>query len=218
MTPTAPSSRVARPGLMWLIGGPLFAFFFIGGLLFWWFLPSIGIGQIWVAVSLVQLVIFGAISSRMNKNRAAKERLMKEGLRGMAEVIEVEPTGVMVNYRPQVRLRLRVLLPGKPPYEVEHREILPILGADSLAPQRRVGVIVDKADPKKLMIDWSARIASPAPGPVSAAARGSVGAADRGQSTGTLAERLEQLKSLRQRNLISETEFETHRQRLLSEL
>ncbi len=191
--------RVVRLGLMWMIGAPLITFFLVGGLLFWHFMPAIGIGQIWVAVSLLLLGVYGVISWRVGKSRARQARLMAEGLRGTAVVLQAEGTGVLINQRPQLLLRLRVELPGRALYEVEHREIAPYLGLEALGAQRRVAVIVDRDDPQRLMIDWgAASIARPA---------GDV-----------LTTRLEKLKNLHQRGLISDADFDEQRKRVLAEL
>lgn len=199
--------RVVRLGLMWMIGAPIITFFLVGGLLFWYFLPAIGIGQIWVAVSLLLVVVYGAISWKVGKGRARQARLTSEGLRGFATVLEAEGTGMAVNHRPQVHMRLRVEIPDREPYELEHREILPFLGLESIGLNRRVAVFVDREDPNQLVIDWSAAAQSRPPA-----------AAERGAGTDELAARLAKLDNLHQRGLISKTEFDAQRQRLLSEI
>lgn len=203
--PTAP--RVVRLGLMWMIGAPLIAFFGVGGVLFWIFLPGIGIGQIWVAVAVVLLLVYGAISRWVNKRRARTEQLMREGLAGWATILEAEGTGVAVNHRPQARLRLRVQLPGRAPYDAEVREVLPFLGLESVGRERRVPVFVDRNDPKALVIDWN-------------------GVADAAVDSGTakkeavegIAARLENLEALRRRRLISQGEYDEQRRRIMSDL
>lgn len=191
-----------------MIGAPIITFFLVGGLLFWYFLPAIGIGQIWVAVSLLLVVVYGAISWKVGKGRARQARLMSEGLRGFATILEAEGTGIAVNHRPQLRMRLRVELPGRAPYEIDHREVVPFLGLESIGPNRRVAVFVDREKPDQLVIDWSGASDIDTRTP----------RASTGGGTDELAARLAKLDKLHQRGLISKTEFEAQRQRLLSEI
>ncbi|MCC2656411.1 MAG: hypothetical protein K0Q76_1519 [Panacagrimonas sp.] len=203
----AGAPRIVRLGLMWMIGAPLIAFFGIGGILFWIFMPRIGIGQIWVAVSLVLLAVYGVITWAVRRRWARIERLMRDGLSGFATILEAEGTGVAINHRPQVRLRLRVEVPGRAPYEAEVREVLPFLGLESVGPRRRVPVFVDRDDPKRLMIDWSG---------VGAAAMTS--GTDPGEPVDEVAARLEKLQTLRRRGLISQAEFDEQRRRTLDRI
>ena len=105
------------------IGIPIALFFLIGGIAFWIVIPDVLIGQIWVGVSLLLLLIFGALARAGAK--AARIRL--EGIQGTATLLGMEKTGVYVNEQPQVRLRLRVEAPGLEPYEVEKREVVPMI-------------------------------------------------------------------------------------------
>lgn len=206
-TSTAAPPRIVRLGLMWMIGAPLIAFFGVGGILFWLFLPKIGIGQIWVAVAVVLLGVYGAITWSVNRRRARAERLLRQGQPGFATILEAEGTGVAVNHRPQVRLRLRVEVPGRAPYEIEIREVLPFLGLESVGPQRRVPVFVDREDPKSLMIDWNG-IANVAVASAPAEF----------ESVDAVAARLEKLQTLRRRGLISQAEFDEQRKRVVSDI
>jgi len=203
----AAAPRVVRLGLMWMIGAPLIAFFGVGGVLFWVFLPQIGIGQIWVAVAAVLLAVYGVITLKVNRGRARTERLVREGLPGSATILEAQGTGVAVNHRPQVRLRLRVEVRGRPPYETEIREVLPFLGLESVGRERRVPVFVDRDDPESLMIDWNG---------VADAAVASVPA--KVDEADGVAARLEKLQALRRRGLISQAEFDEQRKRIVSDI
>lgn len=195
------SPRIVRLGLMWMIGAPLIAFFGVGGVLFWILLPGIGIGQIWVAVSVVLLVVYGVITTTVQRRRARLDRIRRDGIHGFATVLEAEGTGVAVNHRPQVRLRLRVEVPGRAAYEVELREVLPFLGLEAIGPRRRVPVFVDRDDPDSVVIDWSGLSAAGPPSGVAV--------------PNALAERLEKLEDLHRRGLISQVERDDQRRRIL---
>ena len=66
------------------IGIPIALFFLIGGIAFWIVIPDVLIGQIWVGVSLLLLLIFGALARAGAK--AARIRL--EGIQGTATLLD----------------------------------------------------------------------------------------------------------------------------------
>ncbi|MGH8518659.1 MAG: hypothetical protein ACREUE_14500, partial [Panacagrimonas sp.] len=80
-------------------------------------------------------------------------RLEREGERASATVLQVESTNVLINRRPQVRLRLRIEPAGKSPYEVSRLEVVGL--GQSVMPGRRLAVLVDREKPDSLVIDWS---------------------------------------------------------------
>jgi hypothetical protein len=133
------------------IGIPIALFFLIGGVVFWILIPDIFIGQIWVGVSLLLLLIFGALS----RAGAKAARIRREGIQGTATVLGMEQTGVYINEQPQVRLKLRVEAQGLEPYEVEKNEVVPMIALPSLG-AGVLPVAVDRADRGNVEIDWSA--------------------------------------------------------------
>jgi hypothetical protein len=210
-TSTAAPPRIVRLDLMWMIGAPLIAFFGVGGLLFWIFLPRIGIGPIWFAVSLVLLTVYGVITWSVRRRRRRAEHLLRVGLPGFARILEAEGTGVSVNHRPQVRLRLRVELPGRAPYETELREVLPFLGLESVGPERRVPVVVDPENPQELIIDWSGAASV-------SAARSAQDSGRPSPASSSVSTRLARLQQLRDAGQITSDEYASQRQRILTEL
>jgi hypothetical protein len=128
-------------------------------------------------------------------------RLMREGVPAVATVLQVEGTGVSMNRRAQVRMRLRVQLEGKPAYEVMHTDYVGL--GQAVIPGRPLAVFVDRAKPEMLFIDWSGSTAPTPAGPA---------------SQGDVSKRLADLDRLRQAGQITEAEYQAHRARLLSEL
>ena len=53
------------------VGIPLLLFFFVGGIVFWFTIPDIYIGQIWVGVSLLLAVIFGVLYAKQRGRASA---------------------------------------------------------------------------------------------------------------------------------------------------
>src|ERR687885_1573691 len=91
------------------------AFFLIGGIAFTIAMPSIGIGQIWIAVA----VLVGGIYLAINRRTGRKLALRQTGLPGTAQVLEMTQTGVYINENPQVKLHLQVQAQGLAPYQCE---------------------------------------------------------------------------------------------------
>jgi hypothetical protein len=133
------------------IGWGLGLFFLIGGIVFWIAIPDIYIGQIWVFVAVLLIVIFGLVG------RSAKraEQLKKEGVRGMATILSMEQTGMYVNEQPQVKFRLRVEASGMTPYEVEKKAVVPLIALGTLGAGKPLTVYIDRAERERMTIDWS---------------------------------------------------------------
>ena len=148
----APMSATRMSGA---IAGPLIALFLIGGIAFWITTPGIFIGQIWVGVAVLLIVIFALVG----RAGARRDRLIREGIHGTATVLGMEQTGVYINEQPQVHLRLRVEAPGITPYDVERKEVVPMLALGSLS-QGQLSVAIDPEDHDRVVVDWGA-VAAP---------------------------------------------------------
>jgi hypothetical protein len=142
------------------------AFFFIGGIAFTIALPWVGIGQIWIGVS----VVIGIVYFFINRRVGAMQSLTKTGLPGQAQVLEMTQTGVYVNENPQVKMKLRGEAQGILPYECEKKATVPLIALGVLGSGRPLSVYVDPEDHENMYIDWSGA------GAGAAAAWGSVGA------------------------------------------
>jgi hypothetical protein len=135
------------------------AFFLIGGVAFTIAMPSIGIGQIWIAVA----VVIGIVYFFINRRVGAMQALMKTGRPGQAQILEMTQTGVYVNENPQVKLKLRVEAQGIPPYECEKKATVPMIALGMLGTGRPLSVYVDENDHENITIDWSGAGAGAAP-------------------------------------------------------
>jgi hypothetical protein len=123
-------------------------------------------------------IIFTAVGLLVGRSMGNRQKLIEQGLAGQATVMGAAETGMYVNERPMVRLTLNVAVPGRSPYTIEHREVIPFIALGMITPGSVLAVAVDPVDPKKLAIDWSgetrARTMNPMPG---YGAPGSYGAA-----------------------------------------
>ena len=127
------------------------AFFLIGGIAFTVALPSIGIGQIWIAVAVVIGVVYFLINRRSDRKLA----LRQTGLPGTAQILEATQTGVYINENPQVKLSLNVQAQGIPPYQTEIKATVPLIALGVLGSGRPLTVYVNPDDHEDILIDWS---------------------------------------------------------------
>ncbi len=103
-----------------------------------------------------------------------RKRVLTNGAPGHATLLGLTPTGTVVNDINYVcRLQLRVELPGRPVYDVETKETVPITSMALLVPGSTLAVRVDPEDAKLVFVDWQRGVVpavrSAAAGPTSAA-------------------------------------------------
>jgi len=70
-------------------------------------------------------------------------RLEKTGIRGSAKVLQANETGTYINNQPQVWMELQVELPGRDPYFIEKKMVVPYLQIDQVRPGAVVDVLVN---------------------------------------------------------------------------
>ncbi len=88
----------------------------------------------------------------MRFRRATK--LTTTGVPGRAQVLEMSQTGMFVNNRARIQLRVRIEAPGIPPYENEESVIVPVIALSALQPGRILPVLVDPGNPQNFEINW----------------------------------------------------------------
>lgn len=137
------------------VGLPLLLFFFVGGIVFWVTIPDIYIGQIWVGVSLLLALIFGALFVKQR----GEQRVMAEGIHGTAQILGMTQTGVQVNEQPQVELHMRIEAPGIQPYELKKKFVVPLIALGQLS-GGRLSVAIDREDQENVVINWG-QVAAP---------------------------------------------------------
>jgi len=84
-----------------------------------------------------------------------QQGILKNGIRGKAKILAVEDTGLQVNFKPQLRIKLLVSIPSTPPYEVTHTESIDYHSITKLEIGKEVKVIVHEKDQNRLVINWS---------------------------------------------------------------
>lgn len=129
-----------------------------------------------VALTLLPMgiifVIVGMYFSRLLGNRG---ELMREGIPGQARIESLAETGMLINNRPMVRMTLYVTVPGRAPYTLEHKEVVPLIALGMIAPGSTLPVVIDPTDPNRLAIDWSGETRARALGQAGYGAQGAGG-------------------------------------------
>jgi hypothetical protein len=88
------------------------------------------------------------------RRAAAKDRLHDTGLPATGRILGLTQTGTWVNNNPYVRLDLEVTVPGHPPYEVRHGEIVPLVVLGRLTDGTLLHLKVDRDRPSHFVIEW----------------------------------------------------------------
>ncbi len=100
------------------------------------------------------LVLLGALAGAAYcLTRLSHER--RDDMAGVATVLDVADTGVVMSERPIVRLQLRVELPGVAPYDTAASATVPEAAVGFVRPGARVGVLVDPTDLATVSVDLS---------------------------------------------------------------
>lgn len=115
-----------------------------------------------VAITLIPMgIVFTAIGTWLGRLTAGRKRLLREGVPGQATILSIEGGHVVINnIHHLVAFRLLVSAPGRQPYEVRHRQLVPIYAIASMPIGSTVPVMVDPADPQRLTIDLSGEAAA----------------------------------------------------------
>lgn len=99
-------------------------------------------------------IIFTVIGVSFGRLTAGRKRLLREGIPGQATILSLDGGNLVVNnINYMITFQLRVAVPGKAPYDVSHRQLVPIFALASLPVGSVVPVMVDPRDPSKLTID-----------------------------------------------------------------
>lgn len=106
------------------------------------------------ALTLVPMgITFTAIGMWYQRVVGGRRRLLETGIPGEAQILDVSGGNLVINnVNHLLTMRLRVMLPGRAPYEVSHREMVPIFQMANVAIGAVVPVRVDPKDPGKVAL------------------------------------------------------------------
>lgn len=88
---------------------------------------------------------------------ALRERLEQTGIPGSARILSVTDVSTDSEFPPEVDLMLAVTVPGRPAYQVARHDTVPRLAIGRLTDGRPLAVLVDRAQPDQLVIEWMAQ-------------------------------------------------------------
>jgi hypothetical protein len=74
------------------------------------------------------------------------------GIAGTATVKGLSDTGTQLNGAPVMDIDLTVLVPGREPYDVKHRQLVSFAALGNFQPGKTFPVHVDQQDPSKIVI------------------------------------------------------------------
>ena len=100
-------------------------------------------------------LIFMGVGYYFVRSQGNQNKILQQGIAGTATVLGLASTNMYINEQPVAKLTLSVQLPGRAPYTVERREVIPLLALGMIAPGKSLPVAVDPTDPQKVVIDWS---------------------------------------------------------------
>ena len=81
-----------------------------------------------------------------------EENFKNTAIEGEAIILGVKQTEVYVNNQPLVKFKLKVMLPGQEPYEVECKKVVNQSDACSIVESAKVQVLVDPRNKKEIEI------------------------------------------------------------------
>lgn len=97
-------------------------------------------------IGLNSLIGAGLLTSSFLRNQRMA-RLEHSGIRGTARVLQANETGTFINNQPRVWMELQVELPGRDPYFIEKKMVVPYLQIDQVHPGAVIDII---ADPERM--------------------------------------------------------------------
>nr|MBA2570880.1 hypothetical protein [Chloroflexota bacterium] len=92
--------------------------------------------------TIIGLVFIG-IGIAMRRSSARADRLRRTGIAGQATVTDISDTNVQVNDRPMLKFTLVVTIPGRAPYTVVKREVIPWIAMSRIGAGLTLPVRVD---------------------------------------------------------------------------
>ncbi|NPV89208.1 MAG: hypothetical protein HPY50_00335 [Firmicutes bacterium] len=81
--------------------------------------------------------------------------LIKNGIQGTAEILAREQTGTYINEQPQVKFLLLITIPGRPAYQIEHKDIVNLLDVGAINVGAKLPVFVDPNNEKNILLVYN---------------------------------------------------------------
>jgi hypothetical protein len=94
-----------------------------------------------------------AATAALQRQNAAVD-VLRTGIPGTATILSLVDTGTRINDDAMVTLQLLVQTDGRPPYPVSATMTVPFHAGPQAGPGQRVAVMVDRADPQVVVVQW----------------------------------------------------------------
>lgn len=78
--------------------------------------------------------------------------LTQNGIKGEAEILDMEETGIYSNNHPQIKFLLKITLPNRSQYQIEHKEVVNFISFNSPYVGAIVPIFVDPDNHTKVML------------------------------------------------------------------
>lgn len=102
---------------------------------------------------LIPGLAMGGVGIQMRRAAKKAQRLRRHGLSGFGEVLGMEATGTKINDVPVMRIRLRIQLEGRSPYEASTKMLLNSAERAQFITGRTVPVRVDPEDRTEVIVE-----------------------------------------------------------------
>jgi hypothetical protein len=93
------------------------------------------------------------------QQQAAAMDVLRTGIAATATILSLVDTGMRINNDAMVTLQLLVQIDGRPPYPVSATMTVPFYAGPQAGPGQRVAVMVDRADPQVVVVQWGHPVA-----------------------------------------------------------
>ena len=152
----------------------------------------------WLPLVIIPIVLVISLLAFLPFWRIIFPEVIKNGETAPARVLKVRDTGVTVNDDPQIGLTLEITPSTIAPYEAEVTTLVSRLNAALVRPGIAAEVVFDPKKPSRVQVTSLDIPAAAVPG--------------------SSAARMQELKDLREQDLISEAEYEAKRKEILEAL
>jgi hypothetical protein len=88
------------------------------------------------------------------QQQTAATDVLQTGIAGTATILSLVDTGTRINNDAMATLQLLVQIDGRPPYPVSATMTVPFHAGPQAGPGQCVAVMVDRADPQVVVVQW----------------------------------------------------------------
>lgn len=81
--------------------------------------------------------------------------LMQNGLKGEAEILSADQTGMYLNELPQIKFLLKITSPYGETYQMEHKDVVNMLNLSSIKVGAKLPVFIDPNNEKNILLVYS---------------------------------------------------------------